>query len=149
METKQPKWKIVGHVGDVDPISYGGGFVFIDETGIYPPELAWFEPATDEEWHEKGEESKLEYFRVVLEKDSSREWWYSRLNEITSFLGVSLEELQTAAKSENPLTLAQLYSSLIAFYGAEEFDSYPVTLTEKEANEKFSAELRFCRTGKQ
>jgi hypothetical protein len=148
METKQPKWKIVGHVGDVDPISYGGGFVFVDETGIYSPELAWFEPATDEEWHEKDGESKLEYSRILLEKDSTIEWWYPRLNELTSFLGVSLVDLQIAAMSANPVTLAQLYSDLIAYFGVEEFDSYPVTLTEKEANEKFAAELRFCRTCK-
>ena len=59
METKQPSWKCIGHIGDVDPIAYGGGFVYIDETGIYPPELTYFEPAEDSDWQENGEQSKL------------------------------------------------------------------------------------------
>ena len=38
METKQPKWKLIAQLGDVNPIDYGGYFIYEDETGVYPPE---------------------------------------------------------------------------------------------------------------
>ena len=67
METNQPKWKCIGHIGDVDPIAYGGGFVYVDETGIYPPELTYFEPASDEDWKENEDKAKLQEYRIVLD----------------------------------------------------------------------------------
>lgn len=45
----QPKWKFVANLGDADPIENGGAFVFIDETGAYPPEIEILEePAEDD-----------------------------------------------------------------------------------------------------
>ena len=38
MKTAQPVWKLLANIGDVHPIEYGGYFVFVDETGVYPPE---------------------------------------------------------------------------------------------------------------
>lgn len=43
--TNQPKWHCVANLGDVNPLEYGGAFVLIDATGVYPPELhVWDEP---------------------------------------------------------------------------------------------------------
>lgn len=51
----QPQWKFVANLGDADPIENGGAFVFIDETGVYPPEVEILEePAEDngpKHWH--------------------------------------------------------------------------------------------------
>jgi hypothetical protein len=44
----QPKWKCVGNLGDVDPITHGGILVYIDETGVYPPEVEVIEPYKNE-----------------------------------------------------------------------------------------------------
>ena len=35
----QPQWKLVAQLGDVHPIDYGGCFVYVDETGVYDPEM--------------------------------------------------------------------------------------------------------------
>ena len=42
--TDQPKWKFVENYGDATPLEHGGTFLFIDETGVYPPELEHVEP---------------------------------------------------------------------------------------------------------
>lgn len=63
----QPQWKLAGHVGDIDPIAFGGGFVYVDETGVYPPEMTYFEPAPDEEWHKLGDKVPVQIYRVVLD----------------------------------------------------------------------------------
>ena len=34
----QPVWSCIANLGDVNPIDYGGYFVYIDTTGVYPPE---------------------------------------------------------------------------------------------------------------
>ena len=46
----QPKWKCVANLGDVNPVDHGGFFVFIDTTGVYPPEcVALHVPSEGEE----------------------------------------------------------------------------------------------------
>ena len=140
METKQPVWECVGHIGDVDCITYGGGFVYEDTTGVYPPEVAYFEPASDAEWHSKDDLAVCTVYRFILERDSTREWWYESLPQIASFTGIPLAELQSIARGDNVLALANLYSDLISYHGAIEFDSYPVQITEREARAKYAGE---------
>ena len=47
METKQPKWKRVGTIGDINFVEYDGGIVFVDETGVYCPELEYVQNVLD------------------------------------------------------------------------------------------------------
>lgn len=89
-KVQQPTWRNIGHVGDVDPIAYGGGFVYEDETGVYCPEMAYFEPAPDED-------SPLHVYRVLLERDSTQEWWYADLSSVASYAGLTLGEAQRVA----------------------------------------------------
>lgn len=57
----QPKWKFVANLGDTHPISYGGYFIFIDETGVYPPQAEKLEePADHDVQKEEDERWKLE-----------------------------------------------------------------------------------------
>jgi hypothetical protein len=139
--TKQPTWKYVGRLGDVDPITYGGGFVYEDESGVYSPELQWFEPTPDEVWEELGDKTPVQTYRILLEKDSKNEWWYDKLNELAPFTGLSLEYLEGLATSATA-SKASLYESLIQYWGPENFDSYPQTLTESDARQKFAEELK-------
>ncbi len=145
METKQPVWKYAGFVGDVDPIAYGGGFIYTDETGVYGPEMTWFEPGTDEQWHETESDTPLQVFRVLLETKPEAEWWFDKLEEIAGFTGQTAEELRLAAKSDNLVERANLYSDLIHYYGVEEFDSYPSTMTEDEAYARYAEEMKLSR----
>jgi hypothetical protein len=150
IKMSQPKWKIIGGVGDINPLDFDGGFVYIDETGIYDPEIVYFEPASDEQWEKfsnEGKEDELPVlvYRVIIENDSSKEWWYKDLDEIQSYAGWSKESLKQVIKERNPLHMAALYMDLIRYYGAEEFDSYPIKMTVKEAEEKYKDEFKFVR----
>lgn len=145
MVTNQPIWKFAGHIGDIDPIAYGGGFIYTDETNVYCPEMTWFEPASDEEWHKTEGQTPVQVYRVLLEKDSEMEWWYSRLSEIASYAGQAVQELQRIAHSSNPVELASLYSSLIGYFGIANFDEYPTAITEDEAYRKYAGEMDASR----
>lgn len=49
MSTKQPDWKFIANLGDTHPITYGGYFIFIDETGVYPPKAELLQEPSDDE----------------------------------------------------------------------------------------------------
>lgn len=138
--SQQPIWKYVGHVGDRDPIAHGGGFVYEDITGVYPPEIHWFEPGSDEEWRDKGGATKLQVYRVMIEPDPEGEWWWKRLDDVASFTGLYLEALQESAK-DTTMERAILYADMLHYFGLHEFDSYPIEMTEDEAYSRYAFEL--------
>ena len=41
--------------------------MYVDETGVYPPEMTYFEPGSDEEWREKEGATLLQEYRIVLD----------------------------------------------------------------------------------
>ena len=47
--TQQPDWDVVGCVGDASPLIYGGGFVYVDKTGVYCPEVELIEAPEETE----------------------------------------------------------------------------------------------------
>jgi hypothetical protein len=142
MTTQQPTWKFAGRVGDADPIAYGGGFVYRDATGVYPPELTLFEPASDEFWHRTGGGTPVRIFRIIIERNLLNEWWWKNLQQVANATGRSRESLQEAARDGSILEQAQLYSDLISHFGPYEFDQDPVTMTEDQAYAKYAAELK-------
>jgi hypothetical protein len=144
-ETNQPQWQFIGHVGDIDPISHGGGLIYKDTTGKYCPEMTWFEPAPEEEWKEKGELAKVTIYRILLENDSTKEWWYKSLNTIAEWSGISYETLLDLSTSPDPMEKAWVYEQLLRYFGPENFDSDPTKMTEAEAEEKYAIELAQIR----
>jgi hypothetical protein len=144
--SEQPNWKHVGSIGDRDPIAYGGGFIYEDTTGVYAPEVVYFEPAPDEEWHKTEGQTPVTVYRFILERDSQVEWWYDRLSDVAEYTEQMLEVLQAHAIGTLEQR-AQLYSDLISYHGAENFDSYPVQMTEDEAYAKYDAEMTATRKG--
>lgn len=177
METNQPKWKCVGHVGDIDPIAHGGGFIYQDETGIYPPELAYFEPSDDGEWERLQEKTPLTIYRVSLEpprfktlteEGKSRglhhtrelppsergktwewynEWFVDKLSDVATTNGVTPLRLLRELFSKEPQQRALAYWELILYFGPDEFDQYPLQTTEGEAYERYEMEMRLVRRG--
>lgn len=55
----QPEWKFFANLGDADPITYGGVFVFTDETGIYSPEVEILESVGGEDEDEFNDDGEL------------------------------------------------------------------------------------------
>jgi hypothetical protein len=138
----QPQWKYLDTIGDRDPITNWGGFVYVDELGNYDPELVWFESDYNGSCYEI---TNVRISRIILERNSLEEWWYDKLQSVADFSGCPLEELQQMAISNVYLEKALLYAYLLSYFGAYEFDQEPITLTEDEAYRKYSLEI----TGKE
>lgn len=138
----QPDWKCIGHIGDVDPIAYGGGFVYIDRAGVYPPKVTWFEPAPDEDWHETESETPVTVYRFILEPTPSDQWWFDKLGEVAKCCGQSKGDYLMDLASDNPMKHALVYWDMIGYFGIHEFDSYPVEMTEREAYNRHRGEMR-------
>ena len=157
----QPTWKHVGSIGDKDPIAYGGGFVYIDTTGVYAPEMVWFEPGTDEQWHKTEGATKLQAYRFVLEPprfktlrggqwDTTKpenmvwhnEWFVKDLASVATSCGHgSHMYLLRGLLSKDPMQRARAYWDILGYFCVHEFDSYPVEMTEDEAYSRFAAEM--------
>jgi hypothetical protein len=178
--TQQPSWKCIGHVGDCDPIAHGGGFIYIDTTGVYGPEMTWFEPAPDDDWHKTEGATPLQVYRLMLEpprfktfkkyigadgreyvnyqralmndpaqRDVSwywaKEWWVKSLPDVASSCGQSQLRYLRDVVSKDPMRRAHVYVDMIGYHGPDNFDSYPVTMTEDEAYAQYASEMKEAR----
>lgn len=142
--TKQPKWRYITNLGDVNYLEYGGAFVFEDETGVYAPELEIYdrdgnsmsrvvlEPHT----YENGVLSDNPYHKDM------EAWYASKLPAVADCVGHDVELIRTALCSSQPVDRAIAYTHLIAYFGVFEFDNYPVKLTPKEARERYAKLLK-------
>lgn len=58
------------------------------------------------------------------------------------------EGLKKAFTSEDPIARAQAYRVVADSYGWNEFDSYPLTFTKREAKKRYAKELKAIQAGK-
>lgn len=159
METKQPTWKLVCNMGDVSIAEYGGFLVYEDETGVYPPEVELYE-ANDNETGGTMYRFILERprFKTLTEegkrqlrgkgiKDANQqhkmwywhnEWYVSKLAEVASFVGMTKFQLLRMLLGKDTTQRAIAYQILVSYFGPHEFDSYPVTLTENQAKQRYA-----------
>ena len=149
MTTQQPEWELVGTLGDVDPLGYGGGWIFRDKTGVYPPELEYVEPTIQ---HENT--GTVMVYRLILEphtyvdgvlSDNSYHpetpvWYADKLDSVCSCCDCDRDELIAALCGSEPVAKATAYENLAAYWGWHEFDQYPLELTPEEAEERYSAD---------
>jgi hypothetical protein len=139
--SQQPEWEFVANIGDVNVADYGGFLIFRDKTGVYAPEAEVYE--TDE----SGNGGTM--YRFILEPprfktlSASNEWvwhneWYVKyLSEVASSAGTTKFQLLRGLLSKDPLKRAIAYRDIVGHFGCFEFDQYPVTLTEEEAQKRY------------
>ena len=146
--TKQPEWKFVANLGDVNPLDYGGYFVFEDRTGVYPPEAEKFDPDTMDAHRIVLDpltlvNGKLINARIAKEEklpyplESYTEWFEDSIPSIASYIGMEEAELISLFCSNDPRKLARAYEAVYMYHGWENGDSYPLTLTEEEAEKRY------------
>lgn len=95
--TKQPEWICLAQLGDINPLDYGGYWVFSDKTGVYPPEGEWLEVLSED--NEKYEEKytakvyrfpmdKCTYVNDILSDNKYHPelscWWMDELDKLSS-----------------------------------------------------------------
>lgn len=135
----QPQWKTIGTVGDCNPVEYSGGFVWIDETGVYDPECTWIEAG-------ENEDSPVTVYRFVLESCTWTNgilsdnkfhplhpvWFQKDLESLASNFGESVEWLVGKFCSDNPMERAFAWIEVAQHWGFDNLDSYPLTMTPEE-----------------
>src|SRR3990167_3392001 len=153
--TKQPTWKLIANLGDVHPLEHGGYFVYIDETGGYEAEA---ELLIVEELYD-GRDQKYTVYRFTLarctlidgilsdnkfhpecmawfgyrDKDRPQD---SDLNDVAKF--ADMPDIAELFCSESPVDRAVAYQAIGDYHGFENLDSYPLTLSKAEAEERYS-----------
>lgn len=163
----QPKWKCIANLGDVNPVDYGGLFVYIDETGVYPPEMECLEPNSDDD------ADGWEVRRVVLERCSFVDGilsdnkfhpelpaWFAEpesqrkerpqdttyLQNVCDCMDYDGDELIADLCSGDPLRMANAYRAILDYHGWDNGDSYPLDFSSREEVEaRYADDLVACR----
>lgn len=161
--TGQPVWRLIANLGDADPFSYGGYFVYRDETGVFP-EFAELLVVDDE-----GEEdSTYTIYRFDIDPlkmvngylvsshwepswphplETYDEWFHEDLKSVADYVGSTKEALERALTSRDPLERAQAYRAVGEYHGWDNFDSDPLTgVTLRQVRMRYSEELDRLRT---
>ena len=148
-----PIWRCIANLGDRNPLDHGGLFVYVDKTGTYPPEMERIEPVSDDD------NSALEIRRVVLDRCTFTDGvlsdnpyhptlpaWYAReLVRVAESFGEPLDDYHSALCSEHPLPRAKAMRDVLDYFGWDNVDSYPFTVTRSEARRRYRNELRHIR----
>jgi hypothetical protein len=161
--TDQPKWKLLANLGDVNPIEYGGYFIFEDGTGVYDPQGEYLEAPDDDTgtWYVY----RFDLDRCTLttsepDHDGStytvlsdnpyhplHPAWFARkdpkrpqdsgLEDVANFTGQDVAELEAALCSEDVIERAHAYRDIGSYHGFDNLDSYPLTLTRAEVDARY------------
>lgn len=153
--TDQPTWKFVENLGDVNPVEHGGFFVFIDETGVYAPEVEMLDPPCE------GQD-KWTVYRFILEPCTFKDGilsdnrfhpnhpaWFAKpekdrkerpqdttyLNDLTG--AFPLDELTRLFCSDDPKERAVAWREVGEYHGYDNLDSDPLRLTEEEVKQRY------------
>lgn len=151
METKQPKWRMVANLGDVNPFDYGGFFVYVDTTGVYAPEAELLsDPFTDDD------SGTYSVHRFILEPCTYVDgvlsdnpfhpglaaWFADSLPEVASYQGTTELELLNGFCSDVPTKRAWAWRCVGDYHGFENLDSYPLSLSRREVFGRYTSRLR-------
>lgn len=151
MTTNQPIWKLAGTIGDINPFDYSGGFVYIDTTGVYAPEMEWIEVNEDRktswtvyrtildrcELAQVNGEPHLVPFGFASRTDlpypigSYVEWFDDSMHSVARCMGQDVNELVDEICSDEPMSRANAYLSLAQYHGWENFDSDPLQYSDR------------------
>lgn len=161
MATRQPTWKLIANLGDVNPVDYGGYFVYVDETGVYPPEAELLVSPDDDD---SGEGWTV--YRFTLDRCTfvdgvlsdnlfhpEMSAWFampesnraSRPQDTTYLSNVDqdVESLIADFCSDDPLNRAQAYRAIGDYHGFENLDSYPLHFASRdEVEARYAVEVK-------
>lgn len=145
-----PKWKLL--------TSADTWRILIDETGEYPAELEIADEVYDakpsarflvfrlplDRYKEIREDNEIYLVPVGYAATWSRPasayeaWFVKDLPDIARSNGTTEEEIRKQLCSDDPLMLANAYQSIAGYWGWDNFDQYPLRLSEDELNERWN-----------
>lgn len=137
-----PDWELVANLGDVNPIDFGGYFVYRDKNGIYAPE-AELVIAPDDDGRKRWT-----VYRFILENlcvfgdvqhgpgtmvsNISTEWFWDKLPGIAQSTGMTLEDLIHGLLADDPIGRAWSWKAIGEHEGFDNLDSYPDKYSEAQ-----------------
>jgi hypothetical protein len=138
--TQQPIWKLVAQLGDVNPVDYGGCFVYTDETGVYAPEMEILESPDDDDAPEGWT-----VYRVMLEPCTYQDgvlsdnkyhptypvWFADKIADVARSCGIDELNLLAQFTSPDAIERAWAYRAVGEYFGFYEFDQYPLTFHDR------------------
>jgi len=143
----QPIWRCIAQLGDASPTEYGGHWVFIDETGVYPPEAEVL--FVDEE----GDRPAYAY-RYLLEKcywndgvlsdnkyhKDHPAWFADDLDKVSLYADWDHDNLIDALCGDDVKLCARAYHDIGSYHGFNNLDQYPLELTQQEVEARYADE---------
>jgi hypothetical protein len=154
----QPQWELVAQLGDANPIDHGGHFVYVDLTGVYPPESELLIPDEGDE-----DAERWTIYRYSLDKCTltdgilsdnpyhpSHPAWFATPDhherdrpQDTTYLGrvadccdIERSELERMLCGDDPVERATAYHAIGSYHGWENLDSYPRVVTSRDEIEQ-------------
>lgn len=151
----QPKWEFVANLGDRSPLDYGGYFVYQDATGVYEDEAVLLQANEDDTyviWRINLERYKrVDGHLVPIKYDATwrhsieryAPWFEKDLPGVAETMNTTVEDLEAALKSVDPVTRAVAYRDIADYLGWVNFDEYPLTgMTRAQVKKRYRKELR-------
>jgi hypothetical protein len=147
--TTQPVWSLVSNLGDASPLEYGGYFVYVDSTGVYPPEaelLVSPEEGPEDDTAEAWEVRRFilepcKYVQGILSDNPSHPecpvWFADKLGSMADTFDTTEEDLRALFISADPVARAQAWRMVGEYFGFEELDSYPLRFTRAEVEKRY------------
>lgn len=159
----QPEWKFVDNLGDVNAIDHGGLFLYEDATGQYPAELEKLERNSDaddatftihrvtlgrckEESSDDADGRTHTVYLVPFNYESSwphplpdyEEWFVKDLGKVAAFVDTEVLTLRKQLCSDDSKERAKAYQAIYDYHRWADGDSYPLTLTIDEVEDRYS-----------
>lgn len=134
----QPNWKLIANLGDVNPIEYGGYFVYEDTTGVYAPEGELLQYNDDRnEWTiYRFPLDKCTLTNSVLSDNKFHPeypaWFARKLDNVGDYImSATGDQMRQWLCGDNLCERAMAYEAIGSYHGFENLDSYPLTFTER------------------
>jgi hypothetical protein len=139
----QPKWKYLTNLGDASPLEHGGYFIFEDETGVYAPEAEYLEVKDDGTGTAyRFSLDKCTYIDGVLSDNKFHPdhpaWFADHLPHIADSFDMTVAEVAAKFCSDDVLERAWAYREVGSYYGFDNFDNYPLELSEEEMQIRYA-----------
>jgi hypothetical protein len=115
--------RIIGRLGDVDPIEYGGGVVFTDGSHRW---IEYTYGQEGEDFEGRTLTHVLPVYRVDIPDDVFMDLEWVDINGVASSIGVAVHELDKAGSSDKVGDRAWAVEAIAGYYGWTELDSYPM-----------------------
>lgn len=125
------KIRILGNLGDANPLDYGGLIVYemLDRGKKYIDAEYWTEPGPESETYT--------VYAWGVEKNVQEDLVWVDWEAVASYTGHSLDQLKELGRSRDPMDRASVYKAVGDYYGYDEFDSYPLELTREDMEKRW------------